>query len=121
LTLQEVIDTLGHIWPILVALAAIIFDWAVLWTKVKTFVTKDDVRNEVDKILVGHCPFELPMKNLEIEILALKEWKERHESWGLKMNERNHLLLQEIIINLQMVCKYLKIDYTPGNGNRYGE
>jgi len=134
---MDILDIISHIWPILLAIAAIIFDWGVLWTKMKNFVqkdkladavantkqfvSKDDLAEQVDKILVGHCPFEIPMKNLEVEILALKKWRQEHEMWGLKMNNQNHLLLQEIVINLQMVCKHLDLKYTPGNGNRYDE
>jgi hypothetical protein len=134
--LKDVLEALGHIWPILLAIAAIIFDWGVLWSKMKTFISKDKLADaiantklfvskeeltaHVDKLLVGHCPFEQPMKKLEVEILALKKWKEEHETWGLKMNEQNHLLLQEIVINLKMVCTHLKLKYEPGNGNKYG-
>lgn len=119
MTLEQIVQILSFLWPIIVAVAVIIFDWGVLWTRMKTFVTKEKLKDEIEKILVGHCPFEQPMRNLEVEILSLKQWKEQHEGWGLKMNEQNHLLLQEIVINLKLVCKKLEMDYTAGkiNGN----
>lgn len=101
--------------PMITALLVVAFDWGILYAKIKTFVTKDDVGKMVDEKLKGHCPNTQRLRDLDLAVANLEGWKEKHVEWGSKSNEENHLALQELRYNLKAVCEKMGINYQNGN------
>jgi len=108
-------------WEILITLITFVFGVGIIYQKMKGFITREEVSKmigkEVAKQLVNHCPFSNNVGTLQEEVAKLKLWRHDHTAWGKSENEKNHLILQELAINLKNVCGELKIDYlTNGKG-----
>ena len=101
--------------PMITALLVVAFDWGILYSKIKTFTTKEDVGKIVDEKLKGHCPNTAIIRSANAKVQTLEDWKEKHTEWGSKSNEENHLALQELRYNLKAVCEKMGINYQNGN------
>lgn len=110
ITLAEV----QHWIPMITALLVVAFDWGILYAKIKTFVTKEEVDKIVDKKLIGHCTNVIPIKNIELKVQSLENWKQEHTEWGNKVDAKTHLDLQELRYNLKAVCEALGVKYQNG-------
>lgn len=51
------------------------------------------------------------------EIKKIWEWITDHQKWSMMQNEKNHLVLQELSINVKRICDKLEINYLKQNGN----
>lgn len=111
ITLAEV----QHWIPMITALLVVAFDWGILYAKIKTFVTKEDVRKIVEEKLKGHCPNTISIRNIDLKVQALEGWKESHTEWGRQSNEENHLALQELRYNLKALCTKMNVEYQNGD------
>jgi hypothetical protein len=100
--------------PMITALLVVAFDWGILYAKIKTFVTKEQVGAIVDEKLKGHCPNALPIRNIDLKVQALENWKQVHIETGSKVREANHLALQELRINLKSLCQSMGVKYQNG-------
>lgn len=101
--------------PMITALLVVAFDWGILYSKIKTFTTKDDVGKIVDEKLKGHCPNTLRLRDLDLSVAELENWKHEHMLWGQKSNEETHLALQELRYNLKALCKKMDVEYQNGD------
>lgn len=110
ITLAEV----QHWIPMITALLVVVFDWGILYAKIKTFVTKEDVRKIVEEKLKGHCPNTISIRNIDLKVQKLEDWRKEHTEWGSKSNEQTHLDLQELRYNLKAVCEALGVKYQNG-------
>lgn len=97
----------------LIFIVNIIFLSGFWYYKVKNSVTKDEmsiaVNKEVAEQLANHCPFHNDIKEL-------KDWKKTHTEWGEKTQLKTHDDLNEIKINLKIVCESLGVKYQTANG-----
>lgn len=101
--------------PMITALLVVAFDWGILYAKIKTFVTRDEMNRIVEEKLKGHCPNTIPIRNIDLKVQKLEEWRKEHTEWGSKSNEHTHLDLQELRFNLKAVCEALGVKYQNGN------
>ena len=111
------LEDIQHWIPMITALLVVAFDWGLIMAKLKTFITKEQVGAIVDEKLKGHCPNALPIRNIDLKVQLLENWKETHTTWGAKSNEENHLVLQELRINLRNLCNNAGVEYIKGNGD----
>lgn len=102
-----------HWIPVITALLVVAFDWGIIIQKLKTFTTKEDVGKIVDEKLKGH-PNTLRLRDLDLSVANLEDWKEKHTKWGSESNEKTHLDLQELRYNLKAVCEALGVKYQNG-------
>jgi len=118
--LEQILALIATAWPILVAIGVLIFDWGIIWQRIKTFITKEDMTEYITKVIDKELcrEYDQRIKALDLQLSELRLWKEAHENWGMKQNEQNHLLLQEIIINLKRVCEAIDIKYLKQNGQK---
>lgn len=109
------LDIIKFLLPIITALVMIAFDWGILYQKIKSFITKEQVKDMINEKLMNHCPNTEPIKNLEQEINIMQEWKqELIHSYDTDLR-KNQLQLQEIRINLKGICEKLGVEYHNGN------
>ena len=118
--LEQILALIATAWPIIVAIGVLIFDWGIIWQRIKTFITKEDMTEYITKVIDKELcrEYDQRIKALDLQLSELRLWKEAHENWGMKQNEQNHLLLQEIIINLKRVCEAIDIKYLKQNGQK---
>lgn len=57
------------------------------------------------------------IKKIWERIAEHQQWMVDHQKWGSAQNEKNHLLLQELNLNMKRVCEKLEITYLKQNGN----
>lgn len=109
---MELLQNSGFI-AFLIFLVNLIFLAGFWFRKLKDAVSRKEmeiiVNEEVTKQLANHCPFHNDIKDL-------KDWKKSHTEWGEKTQGITHDSLNEIKINLKMVCKTLGIEYVSANG-----
>lgn len=102
-------------WEALSFIIALVFNAGIMF---KTFREKPSekrveemIEEMIEEKFENHCPFTDKIKNLEInkteqttyrEVLA----KELHQE-----NEKTHLALQRMELNLKRVCNKLELDY----------
>ena len=103
--------------PIITAILVVVFDWGILYAKIKTFATREEVDKLLNEKLKTHCPNTLPLRTLDLKVAALEDWKAKHTEWSGEENGKNHLQLQEIRINLKNICEKLGVEYL--NGTKY--
>ena len=101
--------------PMITALLVVAFDWGILYARIKTFVNKEDVNKMLEEKLKSHCPNVAIIRSIDLKVQNLEEWKIKHTEWGNKSNEENHLVLQELRINMKRLCEHSGIDYLNGN------
>jgi len=118
--LEQILALIATAWPIIVAIGVLIFDWGIIRQRIKTFITKEDMTEYITKVIDKELcrEYDQRIKALDLQLSELRLWKEAHENWGMKQNEQNHLLLQEIIINLKRVCEAIDIKYLKQNGQK---
>ena len=104
-------------WPIITMAAVLIFDWGVLFQKIKTSPTEKRVEEMIDKKLNGHCPNTVPLKSLEMKVQKFENRLDEYQHSNDLENRQSSLALQEIRINIKNICFHLGIDYQTGNNN----
>jgi hypothetical protein len=104
-------------WPIITMAAVLIFDWGVLFQKIKTSPTEKRVEEMIDKKLNGHCPNTLPLKSIELKVQKFEKRLNDYQHSNDLENRQSSLALQEIRINIKNICFHLGIDYQNGNNN----
>ena len=108
-------DFLLDHWQFVIVFGTLIFNIGYNYNKFKSFISKSEasemVTKEVNKAIANHCPFEDTVKTLSADVVELKTWRVKHSKWGGEQNERNHLILQELALNMKNVCEKIGITY----------
>lgn len=98
-------------WEALSFIIALVFNAGIMFKTFREKPSEKRVEEMIEEKFENHCPFTDKIKNLEInkteqtayrEVLA----KELHHE-----NEKTHLSLQRMELNLKRVCNKLELDY----------
>ena len=97
---MDILQFLSTNWHIIVFIVVIIFNVGVMTTKMKTFVTKADLNDEMQRALADHCPFANDIEELQ--------------EGGIKSGKdivNIHTKLHQIDFNVQNICQKLDVKY----------
>jgi len=98
-------------WEALSFIIALVFNAGIMFRTFRDKPSEKRVEEMIQEKFENHCPFSDKIQNLELskreqvvyrELLA----KELHQE-----NERTHLALQRMELNLKRVCNKLELDY----------
>jgi hypothetical protein len=98
-------------WQALSFIIALIFNAGIMFKTFKEKPSEKRVEEMIEEMFENHCPFTDRIKNLETNKAEQRAYREVLEKELHQENERTHLSLQRMELNLKRVCTKLGLDY----------
>lgn len=98
-------------WQALSFIIALVFNAGVMYKTFKEKPSEKRVDEMIDKKFANHCPFTDKIKSLEVNKIEQTTYREVLAKELHQENERTHLALQRMELNLKRVCNKLELDY----------
>lgn len=98
-------------WEALSFIIALVFNAGIMFKTFKEKPSEDRVEEMINEKFANHCPFTERLIDLESDKKAQIAYRESLAKDLHIENEKTHLALQRMELNLKRVCNKLDVDY----------
>lgn len=98
-------------WEALSFIIALVFNAGIMFRTFRDKPSEKRVEEMIEEKFANHCPFTDKIKSLEVNKIEQTTYREVLAKELHQENERTHLALQRMELNLKRVCNKLELDY----------